>query len=71
MGAARRPSSLPELLQRVRAEYEETSGLRLTAAQAERFFGIERVMCVEILDTLLTEHFLIRNRDGLLVRLAP
>jgi hypothetical protein len=57
-----------ELLQRVRAEYEEAPSLRLTPSQAQSLFGLEPSRCAAVLDVLLTERFLSRTQDGLFVR---
>jgi hypothetical protein len=70
MGIAPFSSSLHELLQRVRAEYEETPSLRLTPSQAQRLFGLEPSACVAILEALVQEHFLFRTHDGLFQRSA-
>ena len=71
MATPRRSSSLEALLQRVRAEYDETSSLRLTPSQAQRLFGLEPAECVTVLEVLLDEHFLTRTGDGLFVRSSP
>ena len=68
MGTSRRLPSLEELLQLVRAEYEEMSSLRLTPSQAQRLFGLEPAVCVAVLEALLNEHFLTRTHEGLFVR---
>jgi hypothetical protein len=52
-------SSPPEeLRQRVREEYRQMPGLRLTALQAQRLFGLEPLACTEILKALVKENFL-------------
>jgi hypothetical protein len=43
------------LLDRIRAEYLELRGLRLTLAQAQRLFGLERALCETVLDALVKE----------------
>lgn len=64
------PSSpLEELLQRVRGEYREMPGLRLTSLQAQRLFGLDPLACAAVLGALVKESFLYGNRDGLFARL--
>ena len=53
-----------QLLRRIKAEYMEMPGLRLTAAQAGRLWGLDRPSCLELLDRLIGEHFLQRRPDG-------
>ena len=65
MGTSARSYPLEELLQRVRAEYQDMPSLRLTPSQAQRLFGLEPSTCIAILETLLNEHFLFRTKDGL------
>ena len=45
-------------LERVRAEYLEMPGLRLTNRQVERLCGLERAACQEALDALVAGKFL-------------
>lgn len=52
------------VLTRARAEYLEMPGLRLTSAQAQRLWGLDRYTCDELLVTLTRLHFLARTRDG-------
>ena len=66
--AISRLASIADVLQRVRDEYEELPGLRLTPAQAQRLFGLEPAACAALLDALLNENFLSRTRDGVFVR---
>jgi hypothetical protein len=54
-----------ELLRRVRAEYLEMPGLRLTAPQAQCLFGLHSETCDALLATLLDSKFLIRTHTGL------
>jgi Fic family protein len=57
-----------ELLRRIRAEYLEMPGLRLTAPQAQRLFGLEAQTCDAVLATLLEAKFLTRTHTGLFAR---
>jgi hypothetical protein len=52
------------LLARVRGEYREMPGLRLTLPQAQRLFGLDPDACALVFDTLTRENFLSRGRDG-------
>jgi hypothetical protein len=52
------------LLVRVRAEYLEMPGLKLTPAQAERLWGIDVRHCQRLLDFLVEAGFLKRSPDG-------
>jgi hypothetical protein len=57
-----------EVLQRIQGEYVEMPGLRLTAAQAQRLWGLEREACAALLDDLVSARFLVQTRDGAFVR---
>jgi len=52
------------LSQRIRAEYEEMPCLRLTLAQASRFWNVDRDTCRAALDELVAEGVLILGRFG-------
>lgn len=57
--------SLHELLvARVRGEYREMPGLRLTLAQACRLWQLDAATCELVLQTLLEENVLARTKDG-------
>ena len=58
-------------LQRIRGEYLEMPGLRLTTAQAQRLWGIDQVTCVMMLEALVEARFLSRTGDGAFVRYDP
>jgi len=55
-------------LRRVRGEYIEMPGLRLTLAQAQRLWGLDRTACDALLGALVDAKFLFRTRDGAFVR---
>ena len=57
-------------LERLRAEFLEMPGLRLTVAQTQRLCGVEPTMCQAILDTLVDVKFLYRRSDGHYARLT-
>lgn len=51
-------------IQRLRAEFLEMPGMRLTAAQVQRLCGVESTMCASALDALVSEGFLVVSADG-------
>jgi len=53
-----------EVLRRVRAEYLEMPGLRLTRAQAQRLWGLDPRTCEQLLFALTESRFLAQTRDG-------
>jgi hypothetical protein len=55
-------------LDRVRGEYLEMPGLRLTLAQAARFWSLDLGTCAGVLDALVEARFLIVTSDGLYAR---
>ena len=59
---------MDEVLQRIQGEYVEMPGLRLTAAQAQRLWGLERDVCDALLGALVDAKFLCQTRDGAFVR---
>ena len=62
------PIRVDELTERIRGEYLELPGLRLTPAQAQRLWGLDRNACNVVLTALVEEQFLRRSRDGRFVR---
>ena len=58
------------ILERLRAEFLEMPGLRLTAQQVHRFCGVDRDTCRAVLDVLVREQFLCVKQDGTYVRLT-
>lgn len=62
------PIVIDELLQRVRGEYLEMPGLRLTLAQAARFWCLDHPTCACLLDALVNARFLVLTSDGLYTR---
>jgi hypothetical protein len=55
---------LESLVARVRGEYLEMPGLRLTAAQACRLWQIDVSTCETLLDQLVREDFLCKTDSG-------
>jgi hypothetical protein len=63
-----RVSAIDEWLDRVRGEYLEMPGLRLTFAQAARFWSLDRGTCARVLDALVKARFLVVTAEGLYSR---
>lgn len=57
-------------LDRLRGEYLEMPGLRLTVAQAQRLCGIERDTCQAVLDALVDANFLCVKPNGTYARVS-
>jgi hypothetical protein len=49
---------------RIKSEYREMPGLRLTAAQAQRLLGVDAAACALALEQLTRDKFLVRRSDG-------
>ena len=60
---------IDEVLQRIQGEYVEMPGLRLTPAQAQRLWGLERDVCDALLGALVDAKFLGQTRDGAFIML--
>ena len=57
-------------IDRLRAEFLEMPGLRLTSAQIQRLSGMEPDICGSALTSLLEEGFLCAKPDGTFARLT-
>ena len=68
MTRSAQPLPLEDICRRVRGEYIEMPGLRLTVTQEQRLWGLDRNACETVLGALVDVEFLIRNRDGAFVR---
>lgn len=66
MNAHAAPGS--DVVTKIREEYEELPGLRLTLPQAQRLWGLDRHTCSQLLGELVESKFLARTRDGSFVR---
>lgn len=58
------------IVERLRAEFLEMPGLRLTAQQVHRLCGVDRDACRAVLDVLVGEKFLCTKPDGTYARLT-
>jgi len=65
------PVPSADILYRIRGEYREMPGLRLTPAQAQRLWGLDRAACDLLLAELVSTGFLARTRDGAFIRSSP
>lgn len=64
-----RPASgIATLLRRIQREYLEMPGLRLTQAQAQRLWDLDRTTCRTALATLTERGFLKRTPAGSYIR---
>lgn len=60
---------IDDVLQRIQGEFVEMPGLRLTTAQAQRLWGLERDVCDALLGALVDAKFLAMTRDGAFIRM--
>ncbi len=59
---------IQDVVRRIRGEYLEMPGLRLTREQARRLWRLDETACEAILGALVEAQFLARTRDGAFVR---
>jgi hypothetical protein len=59
---------MQEVVRRVRGEFLEMPGLRLTPQQARRLWRLDEAACEKVLGALVKDRFLARTRDGAFVR---
>ena len=57
-----------DVLQRVRAEFLEMPGLRLTRAQARRLWALDEALCDAILAALVDARFLVHSGNVAFMR---
>ena len=57
-----------EALRRIKSEFVEMPGLRLSTAQAQRLLGLDAQFCDAILAALVDAKFLLKTGDGIFVR---
>ena len=65
---ARHHTPLEAAVQRIRGEYLEMPGMRLTSDQLRRLSGLEAALCERVLSALVDAKFLHRTDDGCYVR---
>ena len=56
------------MMWRIRGEFLEMPGLRLTSEQAARLWHVDVATCTLVLSRLVADRFLIRTRSGAYVR---
>ena len=61
---------IDQVLQRIQGEYVEMPGLRLTAAQAQRLWGLDAVTCEALMAALEESKFLRRTEANRYVRIG-
>ena len=59
---------IQDVVRRIRGEFLEMPGLRLTRQQARRLWRLDEHACDEVLCTLVDSRFLARTRDGAFIR---
>ena len=59
---------IQEVVRRVRGEFLEMPGLRLTPQQARRLWRLDESSCNAVLGALVDARFLAKTRDGAFVR---
>jgi hypothetical protein len=59
---------LDRIVHRIREEFREMPGLRLTPAQATRLWGLEGDACRAVIETLVAAHFLRWTNTGAVTR---
>ena len=59
---------IQEVVRRIRGEFLEMPGLRLTPEQARRLWRLDETACQAILGALVDARFLSKTRDGAFVR---
>jgi len=56
-----------DILRRIRAEFSEMPGLKVTVAQAQRLWAIDPQTCERAIASLTESGFLARTRDGAVI----
>jgi hypothetical protein len=69
-GLAVQPDQKAVIAERVRGEFREMPGLKLTLAQASRLWSLEPAACKEVLAQLVETGFLCRRADGAFGRIS-
>ncbi len=60
--------SLDDVLVRIRSEFLEMPGLKLTPRQAERLWGVDAETCRALIEKLTEANFLTLTRQGSIIR---
>lgn len=59
---------IQEMVLRIRGEFLEMPGLRLTPQEARRLWRLDETACDAVLGALVDARFLERTRDGAFIR---
>ena len=59
---------IQEVVLRIRGEFLEMPGLRLTPQQARRLWRLDETSCEAVLGALVDARFLAKTRDGAFIR---
>ena len=59
---------IQDVVRRIRGEFLEMPGLRLTPQQAKRLWRLDDTSCEAVLGALVDARFLAKTRDGAFVR---
>jgi hypothetical protein len=62
------PTEVHAVANRVRSEFLEMPGLRLTAQQAARMWGLDAPLCTNVIAALVSASFLRWTRAGTVAR---
>jgi hypothetical protein len=65
----KREESVERLVRRLKSEFLEMPGLKLTEAQARRLWALDAASCAHVLDNLVKSNFLFKTRDGAFMRI--
>ena len=65
----KREESVERLVRRLKSEFLEMPGLKVTEAQARRLWALDAASCSYVLDNLVKSNFLFRTRDGAFMRI--
>ena len=65
------PAHFEPLIQKIRDGYLDTPSLRLTLAQVQRLWGLDRNASTVVLNALIEEGFLRRDADGRYAHVEP
>ena len=60
--------TIQDVVRRIRGEFLEMPGLRLTPEQARRLWRLDETACNAVLGALVDARFLAKTRDGAFVR---
>jgi hypothetical protein len=65
----KREESVERLERRLKSEFLDMPGLKLTEAQACKLWGLDAQSCSHLLEKLVSMNFLLRTRDGAFMRI--